>query len=161
MLPLIQGEVLNHGWISADELLNFIAVSESTPGPFAVNIATYVGVTLCGFWGAVCATLGVILPSFLIILIVARFFAKFSEKSAVKGIMAGLKPAVIGLIASAILSVGSTVLFPEGFVFDKSFYLSLGIFIICGICIFKKLHPILVIILAAILGILAGVFLGI
>ena len=165
MLPLIQAEVLNHGWISADELLNFIAVSESTPGPFAVNIATYVGVSLGGILGAVCSTLGVILPSFLIILIVARFFQKFSEKSAVKGVMSGLKPAVIGLIASAVLSVGKTVLFPDGIIksafLSKNLYLSLGIFIISAFLIFKKLHPIFVILISAVLGILAGILIGI
>lgn len=165
MLPLIQSEVLNHGWISADELLNFIAVSESTPGPFAVNIATYVGISLGGILGAVFSTLGVILPSFLIILMVARFFEKFSEKKAVKGVMSGLKPAVIGLIASAILSVGKTVLFPSGFItstfFDKSFYLSLAIFIISAILIFKKIHPIFVILFSAVLGIMAGLLIGI
>lgn len=165
MLPLIQSEVLNHGWISADELLNFIAVSESTPGPFAVNIATYVGISMGGLPGAVFSTLGVILPSFLIILIVARFFEKFSEKSAVKGVMSGLKPAVIGLIASAVLSVGKTVLFPDGFIksafFDKGFYLSSAIFLISALLIFKKLHPIFVILISAVLGILAGTLIGI
>lgn len=163
MLPLIQSEVLSHGWISADELLNFIAVSESTPGPFAVNIATYVGVSLGGFFGAISSTLGVILPSFLIIFTVAKFFGKFSENGIVKGVMAGLKPAVIGLIAAAVLSVGKTVLFPDGFAsqIGREFYISLGIFLISAILIFKKLHPILVIVLSAVLGILAGMFLGI
>lgn len=161
MLPLIQGEVLKNGWISQDELLNFIAVSESTPGPFAINIATYVGITLGGFWGALFSTLGVILPSFLIILLVARFFEKFSENGIVKGIMSGLKPAVIGLILSAVLSVGKTVLFPNGFLFNEKFYLSLGIFLISAVLIFKKLHPIYVIIISAILGILSGLIFAI
>lgn len=161
MLPLIQSEVLRNGWISQDELLNFIAVSESTPGPFAINIATYIGVTLGGFFGAVFSTLGVILPSFLIILLVARFFEKFSENSIVKGVMSGLKPAVIGLILSAVLSVGKTVLFPSGFLFDENFYLSLGIFLISAVLIFKKLHPVYVIIISAILGILCGLIFAI
>ena len=165
MLPLIQSEVLSHGWISADELLNFIAVSESTPGPFAVNIATYVGITLGGITGAISATLGVILPSFIIILIVARFFEKFSENRIVMGIMSGLKPAVIGLILSAILSVGKTVLFPDGFntaIFQNTeIYLTLGIFAISFVLIFKKVHPVFVIILSAILGIAAGMLFAI
>ncbi|MBR4720549.1 MAG: chromate transporter [Clostridia bacterium] len=161
MLPLIQGEVLKNGWISADELLNFIAVSESTPGPFAINIATYVGTTLNGFWGAISSTLGVILPSFLIILFIARFFEKFSENSIVKGVMSGLKPAVIGLILSAVLSVGKTVLLPEGLLINKNFYLSLGIFVISAVLIFKKLHPIYVILISALLGILSGLIFAI
>ncbi len=69
MLPLIQQEVLNHGWLSQEELIDFIAISESTPGPFAVNISTFVGSQTAGIFGAVCATAGVVLPSFVIILI--------------------------------------------------------------------------------------------
>lgn len=163
MLPLIQTEVLNHGWISADELLNFIAVSESTPGPFAINISTYVGVTLKGILGAFFATLGVVLPSFIIILIVARFFEKFSENKIVKGVMAGLKPAVIGLIGTAVLSVGKTVLFPDGFnVFcSATFYVSFVIFLLSTLLALKKVHPILIILLCAVLGIIAGFMLNI
>ena len=71
MLPLIQADVQAKGWMTAEELVNFIAVSESTPGPFAVNVSTYVGAELAGLPGAFCATLGVVLPSFLIILLVA------------------------------------------------------------------------------------------
>ena len=74
MLPLIQAEVEAHGWITEEELLNIFAVSESTPGPFANNMATYVGSTMGGIPGAACATLGVVLPSFVIILIVAKIF---------------------------------------------------------------------------------------
>lgn len=160
MLPLIQEEVLKHNWVSADEILNFIAVSESTPGPFAVNVATYIGVTIGGVLGAFFATLGVVLPSFLIILIVASFFQKFSSSNIVKGVMSGLKPAVIGLIASAVLSVTGTVLFPCGFTntvfYNPNFYISLLIFFISSFSIFKKFHPIAIIILSALLGILFG-----
>ncbi len=74
MLPLIQAEVAAHGWLSTESLLNFVAVSESTPGPFAVNIATYIGSEMGGIPGAACATLGVALPSFIIILIGARCY---------------------------------------------------------------------------------------
>ena len=77
MLPLIQAAVADHGWLSTEALLNFVAVSESTPGPFAVNIATYIGSEMGGIPGAACATLGVALPSFLIILIVARCYERF------------------------------------------------------------------------------------
>ena len=65
MLPLIQDEVASHGWMEMEQLVNFIAVSESTPGPFAVNISTYIGSQLGGLFGAFCATLGVVTPSFL------------------------------------------------------------------------------------------------
>ena len=73
MIPLIQSEVTSRGWMSTEEILNFIAVSESTPGPFAINMATYIGTETAGFWGAVCATGAVVLPSFIIILIIAKF----------------------------------------------------------------------------------------
>ena len=78
MLPLIQADVIAHGWMPEEQIVNFIAVSESTPGPFAINISTYVGSQVGGILGAVCATLGVVLPSFIIILIVARIFEKFT-----------------------------------------------------------------------------------
>ena len=83
MLPLIQDEVESHGWLSATELVDFIAVSESTPGPFAVNISTFVGMRTAGFFGAFCSTFGVVLPSFLIILIVARCYDKVRESRVV------------------------------------------------------------------------------
>lgn len=111
MLPLIQSEVERHGWLTQAEVVDFIAVSESTPGPLAINMATFVGIRTGGVLGAVCATLGVVLPSFLIILIVAKFYEKFRKSRAVDGVMYGLRPAVIGLIGAAFLSVGMTVFF--------------------------------------------------
>lgn len=165
MLPLIQEEVLAHGWLTEEALINFIAVSESTPGPFAVNIATYVGTTVGGVFGAVCATLGVVLPSFVIILIVARCFEKFKKSFVVSSCMSGLKPAVIGLIGAAILSVAVTVFFPAGVTgsvfFSPSFYLSLAIFVCAVVLAFKKVHPILIICLSAGLGIVSGYAFGI
>ena len=77
MLPLIQEEVIANGWLAEKEIINFIAVSESTPGPFAINISTYIGSEMAGILGAICATLGVILPSLIIIILVAKFFEKF------------------------------------------------------------------------------------
>lgn len=160
MLPLIQEEVLSKGWISAESLVNFIAISESTPGPFAVNIATFIGAEKGGILGSVCATLGVVLPSFIIILAVAAFFAKFKENKIVKGCMSGLKPAVVGLIAAAVLSVATTVFFPFGYSFSiftqTSFYASIVIFIICITLALKKTHPILIVCLSAVLGIIGG-----
>ena len=125
MLPLIQAEVAAHGWMDAEELINFVAVSESTPGPFAVNISTFVGARLAGIPGAICATLGVALPSFIIILIVAKCFQRFKSSALVQGCMSGLRPAVVGLIATALLSVGQTVFFPDGIAFGPTFYVCL------------------------------------
>lgn len=160
MLPLIQSEVAAHSWMELSDLVNFIAVSESTPGPFAINIATYVGSTVGGVLGSACATLGVVLPSFIVILIVAKIYDKFKTSKVVSGVMTGLKPAVIGLIGSAVISIGTTVFIPNGFsvsIFtDISLYVSLVIFAISVVLAFKKAHPILIICLAAVLGIAAG-----
>ena len=168
MLPFIQQEVLAHNWVAESDLINFIAVSESTPGPFAINMATYVGSQVggeYGVWGSIfgsfCATMGVVLPSFIVILIVARFYEKYKQSKIVKGCMSGLKPAVVGLIGAAILSVVGEVLFPNGVnlaAFTKpSFFVALGIFgLTCTLAFWKKVHPILLIILSAILGIAWG-----
>lgn len=167
MLPLIQKEVVSLGWMENETVLNFIAVSESTPGPFAINMATYVGQTMggaYGLWGnllgAFCATLGVVLPSFVIILLVARFFEKFKESRIVKGCMTGLKPAVIGLIGSAIVSNGITVFFPAGITLATfatvEFISAAVIFALALVLALKKAHPILIILLSAALGIAVG-----
>ena len=160
MLPMIREEVSSHGWLSQSELIDFIAVSESTPGPFAVNIATFVGTRTGGIFGGLCATLGVVLPSFVIILFVARFYQKFKSSKLVAGAMNGLKPAVVGLIGAALLSLSVTVFFPAGLnmaVFSTAqFYVSLGIFAVAVVLAFKKLHPILIILLSAVIGIIAG-----
>ena len=160
MLPLIQSAVLEHGWMESEMLVNFVAVSESTPGPFAINMATFVGSTMGGVFGAFCATLGVVLPSFVIILLVARCFSKFRSSKPMRGIMYGLKPAVVGMIASALLSVAGTVFFPAGVsaaVFTTPlFYVSLAITALMIVLSVRKVHPILIIALSALLGIVAG-----
>ena len=166
MLPLIQSTVLSKGWMPHEQLVDFVAISESTPGPFAINIATYIGAERCGVLGSVCATLGVVMPSFIVILLVARIYEKFNSNKIVKGVMTGLKPAVIGLIASAVLSIGKTVLIPNiesikaiGEIFTVELLCSVIIFAIGLFLILKKkAHPILVVALSAILGILAGYF---
>ncbi len=167
MLPLIQKEVLAHGWMTQDLLVNFIAVSESTPGPFAINMATYVGSQVggdFGVWGSIfgsfCATLGTVMPSFIIILLVAQFYEKFKSSKTVKGLMSGLKPAAVGLIASAVLTIAATALAPAGWSLSlftsPDFYAALAIFVLGAVLAFKKKHPILIILLSAGLGIIWG-----
>lgn len=160
MLPLIQAEVLSNNWIDKSELINFVAVSESTPGPFAINIATYIGSELGGFFGAFFSTLGIVLPSFIIILIIAKFFEKFKNNKTVKACMSGLKPAVIGLIGAALISISETVFFTNGITFDvfktTEFYVSLAIVILMTTLAFKKIHPIIIICISAVIGIIAG-----
>lgn len=162
MLPLIQEQIIEHGWLEPQLIVDFIAVSESTPGPFAINIATYVGsqVSTIGVLGAFFATLGVVLPSFIIILLVAKWYTKFKESSIVKGCMSGLKPAVVGLIGAALLSIAATVFIPIGFstlIFaDPFLYVSLAIFAVATVLSFKKVHPIMIILLSAAVGIATG-----
>lgn len=174
MLPMIQEQVaLRWGDLVPEAtLIDFVAVSESTPGPFAINMATYVGSVVGGqdgsvwlsVFGSFCATMGVVLPSFVVILIVAKCYEKFRDSRVVKGCMTGLKPAVVGLIGGAILSVVLTVFFPAGFslaVFtDVSFYVSLATFALMLVLAFKKVHPILIICFSAVIGIAAG-YLGV
>ncbi len=162
MLPLIQEQVaLRWGdTISAESMINFVAVSESTPGPFAINMATYVGSVMGGPFGSFCATMGVVLPSFVIILIVAKCYDRFKESRIVKGCMSGLKPAVVGLIANAVLGVLMTVFFPAGIslaVFTNvSFYIYAAIFGVMLLLAFKKVHPIIIVCLSAAAGIAVG-----
>ena len=164
MLPLIQEEVLAHGWVDNATLVNFVAVSESTPGTFAINMSTYVGSSQGGVLGAACATLGVVLPSFIIILIVAKCYEAFKTNRIVAGCMSGIKPAAIGLIGAAVLSIGQTVLFPRGIALSvfaaPQLWISLALFGIMAVLAFKKVHPILIICLSAVAGIAAGYLLN-
>ncbi len=161
MLPLIQERVVSNGWMEVSQIMDFIAVSESTPGPFAINIATYVGTEMGGVLGAMCATLGVVMPSFIIILIVARCYEKFKTSRTVAGAMTGLRPVVIGLIGSAVLSMALEVFFSAGVTLAALtgywFIVSLIIAAIALVLVFKlKAHPIVVILLSAAFGIAAG-----
>ena len=160
MLPLIQSEVLAHGWMDTAGIVNFIAVSESTPGPFAVNIATYIGRVTAGIPGAACATAGVVLPSFLVILIVAAFYQRFRKSRLVEGAMTGLRPTVIGLIASSLLSIGREVFSPKAGAGWLPVAISLGIFAAAALLAFRKKHPVAIIGLSAAAGIIAGYALG-
>lgn len=160
MLPLIQEEVVAHGWIPIEDLINFVAISESTPGPFAINIATYVGTQMGGLFGGICSTLGVVMPSFIVILIVAKLFEQFKKNKIINGAMTGLKPAAVGLIASAVVSMALIVFVPDGFsvaIFTSvELYISLALFAVMSVLAFKKVHPILIIVISAVVGIVAG-----
>ena len=100
MIPLIEQTVIQHGWLTEQEFYNFVGICESTPGPIAVNIATYVGSTQAGILGSIAATLGVVCPSFLIILLVASVLKNLTGNRYFKGFLKGVKPVIIGLILS-------------------------------------------------------------
>ena len=159
MIAMVQQQVVSHGWMDAASVIDFVAVAESTPGPIAVNMATFVGAEMGGPVGAVCATLGVVLPSFLVILVIARCYQAFRRSKWVQAVMSGLKPAVVGLIASAAVTVALTVFAPAGaFLMEPGTWLWLviggGLLVLAYR--FRKLHPIVIICLSALLGIVFG-----
>ena len=92
MISLVRETVLGRGWLTEGEFLSFIAVSESTPGPLAINMATFIGASQGGFWGALCATLGVVLPSFVIILLVASVLQNLMKYAGVNAVLGGVSP---------------------------------------------------------------------
>ena len=154
MLPLIQQEVLSQGWMDLEQLVNFIAVSESTPGPLAVNLSTYIGAETGGLLGSFCATVGVVLPSFVIILLVAKFYQAFQTNTLVKGCMNGLRPTVVGMIGASLLSVGASAFPAAGGVMQWVLAAVLLAAILAAH--WKKVHPILLIVGSAVVGIAAG-----
>ncbi len=108
MLSLIREEVLSHGWLSEEELLNMIAVSESTPGPIAVNMATFIGSSQGGVLGSFLATLAVVLPAFVIILLISTVIRNLLQYKGVNAFLVGVRPIVVGLIlaTAATLLIG-------------------------------------------------------
>lgn len=165
MIPMIQDQVVGKGWLTDTELTNFIAISESTPGTFAINISTFVGSQTAGVLGAICSTLGVILPSFIIIILVALILSKFLKNRFVQGSLNGVKPVVLALIASTtivlftkIMLFSRNALFSQTIVFDRAalcLLLSLaGIAILYKKMVKKSLNPILLLFLSAVLGII-------
>ena len=165
MIPLIRQVVLEYGWMTEDSFTNFIGVCESTPGPIAVNMATYVGSTTGGFLGSICATLGVVLPSMIIIILILTLLKNLIKNKHFQNALNGIKPVVLGLIFSTglillIKAIGYNFS-TKDFTFDwKSFT------ILCVITLFyllyqkllkKKPNTIFLIIFSAILGILISI----
>ena len=162
MVAMVQQQVVSRGWLEAEQVIDFIAIAESTPGPIAVNMATFVGAEMGGVLGAVCATLGVVLPSFMVILLIARCYQAFRKSKWVQGIMSGLKPAVVGLIGSAAVTVALAIFAPSGISFEifkersTWFWLPVTLAVQAVSLKWKKLHPIVIICIGAVLGIGAG-----
>lgn len=150
-------------WISITDISNMIAVSESTPGPIGINMATYTGFTVSGILGGVTATFSLVLPSLIVIIIVAKFLQKFQDSVLVKRAFYGLRPAVAGLIAAAAFQVIKTsVLTLETFMRTRSIadLADIKSFIICAVTLvllyikpLKKIHPIVYILCGAVIGI--------
>jgi len=156
-LPFLFEMAKNHPeWFTVEELTNMVAVAESTPGPIGVNMATYVGTTVAGVPGGILATLSLILPSIIVILIIARILEKFSESRIVKDIFYGLRPAVVGMLFASVLSVVESSIFGGDFLSGVDWrYLSLFAVLVFGVFKFKK-HPILYIGIGAVVGMIFG-----
>ena len=147
MLPLIEKEIVhNKGWITIKELVDIIAIVEMTPGPIAVNSSTFVGYKVGGFAGALAGSIGVVIISFILMTLLAKHLTNMKDMSQMKAIFKGIRPAILGLILSAVVSVGKTAI-----VDMKSVVIAIAVFI--GLYKFK-IHPIIGIVMAGILGIL-------
>ena len=163
MISLIREQALALGWLTESELLNMIAVAESTPGPIAVNMATFVGSTQGGVLGSLLATLGVVLPSFIIILLISAFIKRFLEYKAVRATLGGIRPCVVALILATALTMLMSQLLGFAHIGDGISPDFRGIIIFAAVAAIpplakrflgKKPSPILLILLSAGLGML-------
>ena len=162
MLSVIRDQVLSRGMLTEEQLMNFIAVAESTPGPIAINMATFIGASQGGFLGALLATLGVILPAFTIILLVAAILKNLLKYEGVQGFLGGVRPAVAALILATAVTMGIRTFFGLGNVYGECSFnykglIILGVLIAVGLgskyLLKKKVSPILMILFSAVLGI--------
>ena len=147
MLPFMQREIVeNNCWISMSQFSDIIGISQMTPGPVAINSATFVGYKVGGVGGSLVATLGVITTSFILVTIINKILDKFKESITVKAMLAGMRPILIAFIIYAFIDLAK-----ESYVDLKSIIITI---IIGIILVSKKVHPILVIVIAAILGLI-------
>ena len=163
-LPMIQQQIVElHGWLTMTSFTDVVTIAEMTPGPIALNAATFVGTQLAGLPGAIIATLGCVTPSCIIVIFLAWLYSKYRELWAVRGVLSGLRPAVVGLIAAAGISIiarafwGGSLL---AFSFAKLDYMAIGIFAVAFFVLQKwKPNPIYVMLGAGIAGLACYSFL--
>lgn len=163
-LPFLKAMSANYGWFTVEDLSTMIAVSESTPGPIGINMATYVGNQMFGFIGGVAATVSLVAPSIIVVCIIARMLEKFRDSKVVKGIFEGLRPAVVGFIIAAALSIYISALLQvdvwqaTGSIADLFRWKAVLLFAVL-LALYKwkdSLHPIVIIVIAGACGILFG-----
>lgn len=151
MLSLIQNEVVvQNQWMTNAQFTDIVAISQMTPGPIAINSATYVGYTVAGFWGSVVATTAVCLPALTLMILITRFFLQLRDNRHVKGAIAGMKPVVVGMIGAAAL----LLMFPKSA--DGASFIdgwSWALFAAAMVASLKKVNPILLIVLGAMAGV--------
>lgn len=160
-IPFLEEMIAKYGWFTADTLSTMIAVSESTPGPIGINMATYVGYVTAGLLGSIIATLSLVTPSIIIICLISKVLKQFQESKLIKGIFYGIRPAVVAFILSACVSIFLLTLFNvDAFQISKNIfslfnYFNIVLFIIVYMIYNKvKLNPIVVIVICAFLGII-------
>lgn len=159
-MPLIQAQVIDvHGWLSMSEFIDIFTISQMTPGPIGINAATFVGMKVAGFVGAIVATLGFVTPSFILGIILAKLFFKYGNIGVIKGILNGLRPAVVALICSA----GMSFIFLALFNTEKMpinvadiDYLGLFVLIVAFIAVRKKVGIIKILAGSGVLGLILG-----
>ena len=160
MLSLIQHEIVDlHHWLTPQQFTDVVAISQMTPGPIAINAATFVGMKLTGMPGAVVATLGYITPSCIIVTIIAKLYLKYREMDMLQGILGGIRPAVVALIGSAGISILQTAFWEASgkMVISDTSWLMVGIFVVCVILLRKvKMNPIWVMVLAGVMKVLVA-----
>lgn len=154
ILTIIQRELTERGWISVEEFSDIAAISQITPGPIAVNAATYVGYRICGFWGSVAATLGVSAPSFVLVILAAHFILKFKTSPVVESCLKGIRPVTVAFIASAAIFFAM-----ESFInLQAPLYIDWGPFVIfVGAFLaaaFTKVNVILIVLAAMVAGLI-------
>ena len=163
MIALMREDCLQNGWLSEEELLNFIGIAESTPGPIAVNMATFVGASQYGILGAICATIGVVLPSFVIILLVASMLTYLLKYGAVKATLSSIRPAIAGMILGTAITMFLSVVIGIGAVSESPdvdisalMILALLFGVSYGYSKWKKknISPVILILISAVFGIL-------
>jgi chromate transporter len=165
MISLVREEALSHGWLTSDEFINMIAVAESTPGPIAINMATFIGSNEYGILGSALATLGVVLPAFLIILTISALIKNFIKYKGVQAFLSGVQPCVVALILSTALTMLLSALFGFAHIGDVPSINIVGIIVLPIIILIsflwkklknKKISPILLIVISAVLGMVLG-----
>lgn len=155
MIPVINDEVLRHGWMTASEVMDIVAVAEMTPGSLGINCATFVGLRAAGFWGAISASFGVMVPSLTLCMVAAHFILRLKGNKILESAMRGVRPASLGMLVAAGVTLGISTFMPSG-TMEVSWNLVL-IGVITGILLFKtRLSIPKTILVAAVLGAFLG-----
>lgn len=155
MIPVINDEVLNNGWMTASEVMDIVAVAEMTPGSLGINCATFVGLRAAGFWGALSASFGVMVPSLTLCMVAAHFILRLKGNKVLESAMRGVRPASLGMLLAAAVTLGISTFIPSGG-FAVSWNLVL-IALLTGYLLFKKNLSIpKTIMIAAVLGLFLG-----